>query len=67
VLQVPGAASEPDTESDADSSEDESDGGARDDEDTGLTENQNRLLYMISLYTQKSDNRYVNSNGCCHL
>jgi hypothetical protein len=31
-----------------------SDGDA---EDTGLTENQNRLLYMISLYTRRSDTK----------
>ena len=27
---------------------------SEEDEDTGLTENQNRLLYMISLYTKKA-------------
>ena len=32
-------------------SETESESG--EDEDTGLTENQNRLLYMISLYSHK--------------
>jgi len=43
--------------------EDESDTGSESDEesdeeeDTGLTENQNRLLYMVSLYTQRAESR----------
>ncbi|CAM9159563.1 unnamed protein product [Pylaiella littoralis] len=50
------------TESDTDSGAEESDTeteseGDDDEEDTGLTENQNRLLYMVSLYTHKADNR----------
>ncbi|KAG5192767.1 hypothetical protein JKP88DRAFT_269267 [Tribonema minus] len=50
--------SEPETESEGEpDSEDESQGSEGDAEDTGLTENQNRLLYMISLYTRRSDTK----------
>ena len=33
----------------------ESESETEEEEDTGLTENQNRLLYMISLYTHKAE------------
>ena len=45
------------TESDSeeeDETEDESDGGAEDEEVGSLTENQRRLLYIISCYTKPS-------------
>ncbi|CAM9308429.1 unnamed protein product [Ectocarpus fasciculatus] len=49
---------EPDTDSGAEDSDTETESEADDDEeDTGLTENQNRLLYMVSLYTHKADTR----------
>ncbi|CAM9155222.1 unnamed protein product, partial [Choristocarpus tenellus] len=49
---------EPETESEEGESESETESEEEEDnDDTGLTENQNRLLYMISLYTYKSDTR----------
>lgn len=48
----------PDDESGSDggnSSGSETEDESEDDEDTGLTENQNRLLYLLSLYTHKAD------------
>ncbi|CAM9569802.1 unnamed protein product, partial [Phaeothamnion confervicola] len=46
------------TESEVDDEETETESqGAEGDEDTGLTENQNRLLYLISLYTHRSGTR----------
>ncbi|CAM9795797.1 unnamed protein product, partial [Scytosiphon promiscuus] len=49
---------EPDTDSGAEESDTETESeGDDDEEDTGLTENQNRLLYMVSLYTHKADTR----------
>eukprot|EP00903_Cladosiphon_okamuranus_P012290 g11524.t2 len=49
---------EPDTDSGAEDTDTETESeGDDDEEDTGLTENQNRLLYMVSLYTHKADTR----------
>ena len=44
-------------ESESDESGSESEEESEEEEDTGLTENQNRLLYTISLYTQRAESR----------
>lgn len=44
-------------EEESESSGSETESESDEEEDTGLTENQNRLLYMISMYTQRSESR----------
>lgn len=53
--EVSGTESEDDEDEDFESGS-ESESESEEEEDTGLTDNQNRLLYMISLYTHQAEN-----------
>eukprot|EP00620_Florenciella_sp_RCC1587_P012238 CAMPEP_0182571866 /NCGR_PEP_ID=MMETSP1324-20130603/15309_1 /TAXON_ID=236786 /ORGANISM="Florenciella sp., Strain RCC1587" /LENGTH=934 /DNA_ID=CAMNT_0024786619 /DNA_START=69 /DNA_END=2873 /DNA_ORIENTATION=+ len=63
VLRLRGGGDGDDKELEYDDEEEDSDSASEtesdteEEEDTGLTENQNRLLYMLSLYTQRAESR----------
>lgn len=50
------AGSDESGDSDEFGSDSESESESEEEEDTGLTDNQNRLLYMVSLYTHQAEN-----------